>query len=174
MSEFNLTALSEQTPIVKKLSTTLSKATGQAIPFVTIGKVKRPTGVSVREVGMGLENGQKVGFLLKADGDIFRVLLNDKDLPITGDFDPSTFNAAIAEIAGKVRANQKVFDKAQQKVVVKIPKAAGENAIKTTTAKLKEAKALELQIDDATTQAMTEQGQLKAKLAQAQNNGLPA
>lgn len=174
MSQFNLTALSEQTPIVKKLSTGLAKATGQAIPFVTIEKVKRSAGVSVREVGLGLENGQKVSFLIKADGDIFRVLLNDKDLPITGDFDPSTFNAAMSEIAGKVRANQKTFEKAQQKVVVKIPKAAGAKAVQSTAAKLKEAKSLESQVDEATTQAMAEQEQLKAKLAQAQNNGLPA
>lgn len=174
MSQFNLTALSEQTPIVKKLSAGISKAVGQAIPFVTVEKVKRSAGVSVREVGLGLENGQKVSFLIKADGDIFRVLLNGKDLPITGDFDPSTFNAAMTEIAAKIRASQKAFDKAQQKVVVKIPKAAGATSVKTTAVKLKEAKDLESQVDEATTQALTEQEQLKAKLAQAQNNGLPA
>lgn len=173
MSQFSLTALSEQTPLVKKLNQGLSKAVGQAIPFVTIEKVKRSTGVSVREVGLGLENGQKVSFLLKADGDIFRVQLNGKDLPITGDFDPSTFNAAMTEIAGKVRANQKAFDLLQKKTIVRIPKAAGAKKVQSTVAKLKEAKALEVQVDDATTKAMTEQEQLKVKLAQAQNNGLP-
>jgi hypothetical protein len=174
MSQFNLTALSEQTPLAKKLSAGLSKATGQAIPYVTPKKVKRLAGVSTRELQMGLENGQTVSFLIKADGDIFRVLLNGKDLPITGDFDPSTFNAAMAEIATKVRTSQKAFDKAQQKVVVKIPKAAGATSVQTTSAKLKAAKDLESQVDTATTQAMAEQEQLKAKLAQAQNNGLPA
>lgn len=174
MSEFNLVAMTEQSPIVKKLSAGLAKATGQAIPYVTVEKVKRTAGVSTREVGLGLENGQKVAFLLKADGDIFRVLLNDKDLPLKGDFSPSTFNAAMTEIAGKVRDKQKAFDKQQQKAVVKIPRAAGVTGVETTTAKLRAAKALEAQVDEATTQAMAEQEQLKAKLAQTQNNGLPA
>lgn len=65
---------------------------------------------------MTLENGQMVTFLVRQDGDVFRVLVNGKRPSTKGDLSkliPQTFKEAIGEIATKIRFGQAAFDKKQ-------------------------------------------------------------
>lgn len=121
---FSLASMNESSKNVKKFKDALEKASGQKAAFVTIDKMKKTAGEVSKDLHFGLENGQKVTFVIRKDGDAFRVRLNDKDLPLTGDLDPDykpTFNAAIKEIAGAVRGNQSKFDKRLTTQKVKIP-----------------------------------------------------
>jgi hypothetical protein len=46
MGTLNLTAVTPDTPYIKKIKSALEKATGQSIPLVEIKKVQRKGGVS--------------------------------------------------------------------------------------------------------------------------------
>lgn len=152
-SAFDLGALSENTPLIVQFKAALERAAGQSIPYVTIGKVNRKTGESCRTVDLGLENGQKISLLIRSSGDVVRVYLNDKDLPLKGDLSPEyqeTFKEGIAEIAGRVRDNQSTFNaqQAKQKATVPQPKdAQGRRPPQNTTQRRKQLAEQEAQVD---------------------------
>lgn len=152
-SAFDLGALSESTPLIVQFKAALERAAGQSIPYVTIGKVSRKTGESCRTVDLGLENGQKVSLLIRSSGDVVRVYLNDKDLPLKGDLSPEyqeTFKEGIAEIAVRVRDNQSAFNvqQAKQKATVPQPKdAQGRRPPQNTTQRRKQLAEQEALVD---------------------------
>ena len=169
---FDFTGLGEATPLIKSIRAGLVKGAGQAVPYVVISKVKRVTGVSIKDVDMTLENGQTVTFRVKNTGDIFRVQLNGKDLPLVGDM---TMIADVTkEIGSKVKAGQAAFDKRQAAARVVIPPAAVSNKVQTTAQKLKAAQDQESKLDEAIAKATTIRDDLKAKVAAHANGGLPA
>ncbi len=164
--------LSESTPYLVKIQKMLADQAGQAVPFVVVNKVKRVTGVSVKPVDMTLENGQMVTFLVRQDGDVFRVLVNGKDFPMKGDLSadtPQTFKEAIGEIATKIRSGQAAFDKKQAAVKVTIPKEPGAATAKASaTNRLKDAQQQEADLDSQIAAKTGERDTLKHRLEQMQ------
>ena len=98
---FDLLALNDKHPLVSKLQDGLAKGAGQSVPFVVVGKVKRVAGDSAKAVDMTLENGQKVTFLVRGSGDVFRVLVNDKDFPLRAAITLSNTVPGMALAVGK-------------------------------------------------------------------------
>ncbi len=171
MSNFDFSGLSEASPLIKSLKAGLIKGSGQNVPYIVISKVQRITGVSVKNVDMTLENGQVVTYRIKNTGDIFRVQINGKDLPLTGDM---TMIADVSkEIGAKVRSGQAAFDKKQAAARVVIPKAAVSNKVQTTTQKIKALKEQETQLDEALSKATAIRDDLVAKLGAHANGGVP-
>lgn len=167
---FNLQTLTEKDALVTKLKAALESASGQSVPYITIEAIKRIAGVSARGITLGLENGQSVTFLIRNTGDIFRVQLNGKDLPLATDFDHEygeLFKQGMAEIGQAVRKNQKAFDDKQAKGKITIPKAEPNNKVKTINQRLKEAEAHQAALNDTKTQALAETERLTTALAQA-------
>lgn len=178
MSEqtFSLQAITEKDPLIAKLKAALEKGSGQSVPYITIEPIKRMAGVSARSIIFGLENGQQVTFLIRNTGDIFRVLLNGRDLPMATDFDHAStdeiedgnlLGKGMAEIGQAVRKNQKAFDDKQTKGKITIPKAEPNNKVKTINQRLKEAEAHQAALNDTKTQALAETERLTTALAQA-------
>lgn len=124
-----LSDITPKTPLVKDFVTRLARSTKQAIPIVNIEKVKRVSGASVRPVNLVLENGQTVKIYLRlADDhfDIFRIDINDKVQPLSGDFDNSykpSFNASVDALATTIRNGQTAFTKKLAKNRIKPPVA---------------------------------------------------
>jgi hypothetical protein len=171
MTTFNLQALTEKDPLITKIKAALESSTGQAAPYTTLSNVQRVAGVSIRTLEFGLENGQQVAFLIRNTGDIFRVQLNSKDLPLATDFDHEygeLFKQGMNEIGQAVRKNQKAFDDKKAKGKIVIPKAAPNNKVKTTAQKLKDAESLRDELAKAKEQGLAENARLKSALAQAQ------
>lgn len=173
---FDLLALNDKHPLVSKLQAGLAKGAGQSVPFVVVGKVKRVAGDSAKAVDMTLENGQKVTFLVRGSGDVFRVLINDKDFPLRGDLSPNyapTFNAAMEEIGAKIRAGQKAFDKKANAEKVVIPKTADtRKAPVSPAAQLKQLAETEKTLDEQIATKTEERDHLQQRLNELQ--GRPA
>jgi len=172
MSNFNLQTLTEKEPLVAKLKAALESTSGQSIPYTTIEAIKRIAGVSARGITFGLENGQEVTFFIRNTGDIFRVQLNGKDLPLATDFDHEygeLFKQGMNEIGQAVRKNQKAFDDKKSKGKITIPKAESSTKVKTTNQKLKEAQEHQTALADTKNQALAENERLKTALAQAKD-----
>lgn len=164
---FSLANLSETTPLIATLKKALAKATGQAVAYSTIQKVKRVSGESTKDVDFGLENGQKVTFVIRQSGDVVRVKVNDKDLPMAGDLDTSykpSFNAAMDEIGTKIRSGQTAFEKNMAKEKVIIPRTASQRAA-SVTQQIKQKVDEEAGIDAEILKATNLNTQLKAQLA---------
>lgn len=133
-----LSDISEKTPLVKDFAARLKRTSKQAIARIEIQRVKRVSGASARPVIMHLENGQTVSIYLRlivdsVNGDhfdIFRIDINGKSQPLSGDFDNSykpAFNASVDMIANTVVNSQTAFTKklAQASRRVKPPSVAG-------------------------------------------------
>lgn len=124
-----LSDITPKTPLVKDFVARLTRSTKQAIPIVDVEKVKRVSGASVRPVNLVLENGQTVKIYLRlADDhfDIFRIDINDKAQPLSGDFDNSykpSFNASVDALAATIRNSQTAFTKKLAKKRIKPPAA---------------------------------------------------
>lgn len=127
-----LSDITDKTQLVKDFVNQLKKATKQAIPIVEVGKVARVSGASARPVNLVLENGQTVKLFLRVVSakddnkdierfDIFRIDVNGKAQPLSGDYDNSyrpAFDASVNALGNMLRTNQASFDKkrAKQKV----------------------------------------------------------
>jgi hypothetical protein len=82
----DINSLSDQSIELKgKMKDALAKATGQAVALINVLKTKRTAGVSVRPVEFVLGGNQIVTFLIRQGGDVYRVQINGKDMPINGD-----------------------------------------------------------------------------------------
>lgn len=141
MSAINLATLTDKDSLVQKFKKALESATGQTIPIINLGKVKRVSGVSIRPVELVLLGGQTITLLIRQAGDVFRVQINGKDLPMAGDLGiqyEASFKAGISEIADAVRSGQKSFEKKQSRQKVVIPNA-GRATLKNTSQLLKQA-----------------------------------
>ncbi|WP_296405409.1 hypothetical protein [Psychrobacter sp.] len=124
-----LSEINENTPLVKDFTQRLSKSTKQQIVVTEVMKVARVSGASARPVLIALEGGQSVKIYLRESDsatkgggiDLFRVDINGKTQPTTGDFDNTykpAFNASVDEIASIVTRGQAAFSNKQAKTVV--------------------------------------------------------
>lgn len=166
MADFSLANLSETTPLITTLKKALAKATGQAVAYTTIQKVKRVSGESTKDVDFGLENGQKVTFVIRQSGDVVRVKANDRDFPMAGDLDTSykpSFNSAMDEIGTKIRSGQTAFEKNMAKEKVIIPRTASQRAA-SVTQQIKQKVDEEANIEAEILKATNLNIQLKAQL----------
>ena len=128
-----LSDITNKTPLVKDFSNRLAKTAKQAIPIVEVGKSQRLAGATVRPVLMVLENGQEVTVYLRLAGegdklDIYRIDLNGKQIPISGDFDNSykpAFNLSVDAIASIIISGQKAFTAKMAKTKVKASPKSG-------------------------------------------------
>lgn len=170
MPAFNLNTLSETTPLIKAIKLGLAKATGQAISYTVIQKVKRLSGESTKDVDFTFENGQKVTVVIRQSGDVVRVRVNDKEFPMSGDLDPDykpTFNDAIKEIAQKVKTGQSAFEKRRAREKVIIPRTPAQRT-QSILQQIKDKQAEELQLDEQQRDADARKADLQIKLEQAQ------
>lgn len=146
-----LSDITEKTQLVKDFVNQLKKATKQAIPIVEVGKVARVSGASARPVNLVLENGQTVKLFLRVVTakddknkdterfDIFRIDINGKAQPLSGDYDNSykpSFNASVTALGNMLRTNQNAFDKKRAKQKIRKPRTGP--APKNKTQQLKE------------------------------------
>ncbi|MCC3344518.1 hypothetical protein [Psychrobacter sanguinis] len=115
-----LSEITEKTKLVRDFVSRLAKGTKQQVVVVDVLRVSRVSGASARPVHIALEGGQVVKIYLReapesnnSEGlDIFRIDINSKTQPTTGDFDNSympAFNASVDGIAGIVTQGQKAF-----------------------------------------------------------------
>ncbi|MDO5769033.1 MAG: hypothetical protein Q4P13_05970 [Psychrobacter sp.] len=121
-----LSEIKETTPLIKDFKKRLAKTAKQAIPIVNLLKVSRIAGASALPIEFVLENGQKVQIYVRlvdddSKLDIFRIDINGKNIPLSGDYDNSyapSFNASVDQIAQMILTGQSDFDKklARQKV----------------------------------------------------------
>lgn len=175
MSGLNLVALTEKEPIVQKFKKALEGATGQTIPIINLEKVKRVSGVSIRPVELVFAGGQKVTLLFRQAGDVYRVLINGKDLPMAGDLGiqyEASFKAGIAEIADAVRNGQKAFEKKQSQQKVVLPGTT--RTSKNTTQTLKQVQAEIVQNDEIIAQKTQARDALQQQLLLKQQQQVAA
>jgi len=131
-----LSDITKKTKLVSDFVKQLAKATKQAIPIVTVEKAKRVSGATTKPVLMALENGQTVKIYLRlADDDdkldIFRIDVNGKAIPLSGDYDNSyrpSFDASVNALGGMLRQGQGAFEKKRAKQKTKKPRATGGKA----------------------------------------------
>ena len=176
MSELDIGRLTEKTPEVVKLKAALTKAVGQDVAIVNIEKGSRKTGVSVRPVTFVLGDSQSVSFLVRQGGDIYRVQINGKDFPLTGDvtldqgqYQKQSFDLAIKQIAEAIRNGAAAFYKKQQAIKVKPEQKKDENgrvAPQNTTQMLKKIVADEAELDAVIAQKTEQRDILKNQLDQ--------
>lgn len=128
-----LSEITKKTKLVADFSKRLSYSAKEKIVATEVEKVKRISGASVRPVSMALENGQTVKIYLRLvdDGakyDIFRIDVNGKMIPLSGDFDNSyddSFNASVDALATMIKTGQKKFDAKRAKMKVRKTPASG-------------------------------------------------
>lgn len=131
LTTVKLSDISEKTPLIKDFVARLKRSSKQAIPKVEVERVKRISGASARPVMIYLENGQTVKIYLRVTDDhfdIFRIDINDKSQPLSGDFDNSykpSFNASVDMIANTIKNGQTAFTKKQATRRVKPPVVGG-------------------------------------------------
>ena len=143
-----LSDITADTKIIKDFSKRLATSTKEVIVSTIVGKAKRTSGISTIPVDFNMENGQLVTIYTRiitqqdvnyqSEGksakknqaypptsrdmiDIFRVDINNKQMPTTGDFDNSykpSFNKAVDEVADFVKNGQVAFDKKRSAVKV--------------------------------------------------------
>lgn len=120
-----LSEIKETTPLVKDFYKRFEKSVKEKIVSSVLNKAKRVAGVSAIPIDLNLENGQVVTIYLRIiddKPDIFRVDVNGRQMPTTGDFSNEykpSFNLSVDEVASFVRQGQSAFDKKRAKVKVK-------------------------------------------------------
>ena len=160
-----LSDITEKTPLVKDFIQRLAKTTKQAVVTTIVGKVKRTGGVSALPIVINLENGQVVTIYTRIitdinqdikvvrpqppryTPDIFRVDVNGKQMPTTGDFSNDykpSFNKSVDEVAQFIAQGQKAFD--TKRTALKPARIGGQSETMTQKKQLDEltAKAVEL------------------------------
>lgn len=168
MTGLNLATLTDKDPLVQKFKKALESSAGQSIPIINMGKVKRVSGVSIRPVELVLAGGQTITLLIRQAGDVFRVMINGKDLPMAGDLGiqyEASFKAGISEIADAIRNGQKPFEKKQSRQKVVIPSSSRVTS-KNTSQLLKQALEEVQQNDEIIAQKTEARDALLAQLEQ--------
>lgn len=122
-----LSELNEKSSPVKEFVQQLKKATKQKVISVVPHKIKRVSGVSAKKFDVVLDDSQKVGIVIRIvnnTADVFRVLINDKQVPQITDFDMSympLFIDNVNHVAKLVVAGRVAFAKKLAAVKVKLP-----------------------------------------------------
>jgi hypothetical protein len=163
MANFDLVNVNENSPLVKQFIERISKATGQIVTAFIAQKMKKIASEATKDLDFVLENGQTITLVVRTDGDVVRVKLNGKDLPLKSELfhfsadtfeqvnpqkngrytlaaneadrksPASVFAKAVEEIATRVRQNQAAFDKRQAQEKVVIPKKTGGSNTSSTS-----------------------------------------
>jgi hypothetical protein len=173
----NIESLTDQSIELKgRLKDALAAATGQPVALINVLKAKRPSGVSVRPVEFVLGGSQTVTFLIRQGGDVYRVQINGKDFPLTGDvtlsnekYQKQSFDLALKQIGDAIRTGQKAFDKKQERQKVVIPKDPNKATPKNTTQQLKQAQQLEAELLETIATKTQQRDDLKARVEQKRN-----
>lgn len=167
MGTLNLTAVTPDTPYIKKIKSALEKATGQSIPLVEIKKVQRKGGVSVVPVVLVFAGGQELTLFARASADVFKSELNGKEIVLPGDFSDDyqqTFDNAVSGIAKLIREAQPKVEQQNQKEKVKLPPRKNRSIQQQISDKREE----ETQLDQELSNLTSQRDQLLEQLKQAQ------
>lgn len=169
-----LSEITKKTKLVADFSKRLSYSVKEKIVATEVEKVKRISGASVRPVNMALENGQTVKIYLRLvdDGakyDIFRIDVNGKMIPLSGDFDNSyddSFNASVDALATMIKTGQKKFDTKRAKMKVRKTPASGSNRAPMNKAQQRNASLDQIkELDVIIKNKTTEKAELTEQLA---------
>lgn len=106
--------------VPKEIKKAFARLGNHVIKVETSGKAKRTAGVSYKELSMYFADNQQVMLRVKATGDIYQVLVNDKDIPIKNQDD---FTRAIAEIDQVLNKGRAAFQKKLAKASIEVPKS---------------------------------------------------
>lgn len=139
-----------------KLKQFFTRAGSPVVTAEPSAKTMRSSGVSYRELSLTFGDSQRVTLRVKATGDVYQVLLNDKLIPLKAQDDHIK---AVAEIAQKLKDGSAKFQKKLALVKVAMPKG-----IRTAAPKLQEQLAAREQELDA---AIAEADKELADLAEA-------
>ncbi|MCH7334381.1 hypothetical protein [Acinetobacter modestus] len=156
MGTLNLTAVTPDTPYIKKIKSALEKATGQSIPLVEIKKVQRKGGVSVVPIFL---------VFTRASADVFKFELNGKEIVLPDDFSDDyqqTFDNAVSGMAKLIRESQAKVEQQNQKV--KLPPRKNRSIQQQISDKREE----ETQLDQELSNLTAQRDQLRNQLKQAQ------
>lgn len=170
-----LADLSEKTPLIKDFSQYLAKSVGESIVTTVISKAKRISGVSATPIDFNLENGQVVTAYIRVVDekyDMYRVDVNGKQLPTTGDLDNTykpSFKKSVDEIANFVKKGQAAFDKKQAGTKVRVA-TSNRNASVSAAKQIQELKVQSKELDQQITTAEQTEKTLAEQLAAAKNN----
>lgn len=168
-----LSDITDKTKLVKDFVAQLKKSTKQAIPIVDVEKVKRISGASARPVNMVLENGQSIKIYIRLAGDddhldIFRIDINGKSQPLSGDYDNSyapSFNASVGALGRSITQNQAAFDKKRAKQKVATPSAKSGRTPMNKSQQRNAAIAESKELDAVIAQREQTKSELEAQLA---------
>lgn len=172
MGSLNLAGLTVDNAYIGRIKSELENATGQKIPIIEIGKVKRVEGISSVPVRLVFAGGQEAILAVRASADVYKVTLNGKAFACSGDFSDDykpTFDSAVISVATAIRKGQAKFEQARSKEKVKIPPARddkGRLVPTSTTARYKQVIADEAELDKGIAEKTAQRDQLQQQIAQ--------
>lgn len=107
--------------VIKSFNKSLNAGTSVIEKMTEVSAIKRTSGISYRELNFTCEDSQRIVLMVKNSGDIFRVKLNGRELPIKNQHD---HDLAIKEIAAKVISGSAAFQKrlTAEKKSISVPK----------------------------------------------------
>ncbi len=167
MGTLNLTAVTPDTPYIKKIKAALEKGTGDKIPIVEVKKVQRKGGVSTSPIFFRFAGGQELVLYVRASADVFKSELNGKEIVLPGDFSDDyqqTFDNAVSGIAKLIREAQPKVEQQNQKEKVKLPPRKNRSIQQQISDKREE----ETQLDQDLSSLTAQRDQLLEQLKQAQ------
>lgn len=135
---------------------------------IDISQIKRQAGISYRELTLTTEDSQRVQFLIKQTGDIFKVKISAisgkldalREMPIKNQHD---HDLAIKEIATKLETQRKPFQKKMEKLAENDVAKELKDKMKITVRKTEQVLQDEIkQIDEALSEADKRLAELKA------------
>lgn len=132
-NKFVLGELSEQHPLTLKIGEVLAKSSRQAIAFVMVDKMKRAGDTATKAIQFNFEEGQSLTLVLRKDGDVVQIKMNNKAVPLVQviDYDkPTDFFAAIEDLGLKIRSGQEKFSIKRAKARVLIPRRSAPMTVK--------------------------------------------
>lgn len=164
MGTLNLTAVTPETPYIKKIKAALEKATGQSLPLLEIKKVQRKAGVSVVPVFIVFAGGQELTLYARASADVVKAELNGKEFVLPGDFSDDykqTFDNAVSGTAKLVRESQSKVQQQNQKEKVKLPPRNNRSVTQQISDKREQEQLIDKELEDLTSQRDQLREQLK-------------
>ncbi len=124
---FSFSDLANSSNKVTRAITTLFEKSGRAVVSTFIDtKIKKTSGISYREIHLGMGDNQTVLIRVNETGDIYQVLLNKRVIPI---HNQTNQEKAVEEIIKLVIAGATKFQASLHKATVKMPKSS---AVKTS------------------------------------------
>jgi len=116
---FSFDDLSNKDKALKKIQRLFASAGAETIEIEVDDKIRRTSGISYRTIHFTFADSQTVTMLIKRPGDIFKVKVNGRELPVRSQDD---HKAAVGEIVAKLNAGRTAFQKRLAKAKVAVPK----------------------------------------------------